>query len=303
MDQTRPQILHTHETALLALSFLRLKRQTHLQLIASCYYVPSFASRYLSWGDMPRSSIESLIWYLSIWGFNQADHVIFATEAHRDLFVAQGLETPSTLISNGIDITRYCPVDGSADDLELRYALPPRPRILFVSRLAKDKEIDVLIEAMPRICAARPANLLLVGKGDERPRLEQRARELEVDRHVHFLGFVPEEDMPALYRACDVFAIASVYEVQSLPTLQALATGLPVVAADAVALPELVRDGVTGFLVPPADPEAMGDAVLRILGEADLAHRMGQAGLAIAAEHDERRTFDKLEALYARMIG
>lgn len=301
--ETRPQILHAHEMALLALQILRLKRETHLPGVASCYYVPRFASRYLSWGDTPRSSIESLVWSLSIWGFNQADNVIFATQSHRDLFLEQGLEAPTTLISNGIDTGRYCPVGEPEEDVESRYPLPPRPRILFVSRLAKDKEIDVLIEAMPQICASRPAHLLLVGRGDERPRLEQRALELGVQEHVHFLGFVPEEDMPALYRACDLFAIASVYEVQSLPTLQAVATGLPVVAANAVALPELVHNGVNGFLVPPADPEALATAVLRILGDADLARRMGQAGLAIAAEHDETRTFDLLEALYAEMIG
>jgi glycosyltransferase involved in cell wall biosynthesis len=101
----------------------------------------------------------------------------------------------------------------------------------------------------------------------------------------------------------DVFAIASLYEVQSLPTLQALATALPVVAANAVALPEIVHDGVNGFLVPPADPEAMAGAILRILGDGDLAARMGQAGLKLVQPHAESHTFDQYEALYRQALS
>ena len=113
-----------------------------------------------------------------------------------------------------------------------------------MSRLARDKAIDVLIRAMPAVRAEVPtACLLLVGRGDYRPALEQLVEALGLEEAVRFLGFVPEDDMPALYRACACFAIASTYEVQSLPTLQALATGLPVVAADAVALPEMSRMG------------------------------------------------------------
>jgi glycosyltransferase involved in cell wall biosynthesis len=125
--------------------------------------------------------------------------------------------------------------------------------------------------------------------------------ELGFGRCVHFLGFVPEEDLPAIYRACNLFAIASTLEIQSLPTLQALATGLPVVAADALALPELVHDGISGLLVPPGDTAATAQAIVRILNEPGLAHRMGQAGLEISRPHDDRYTFDQYEALYHQM--
>lgn len=301
-DEVQPEILHTHEMAFLALALLRLKKDTQLPGLASCYYVPRFAARYLSWGNTPRSTIESLVWSLSIWGFNQADQVIFATEAHRSIFLEQGLTAPTTIISNGIDTERYCPAAGPQDDVEERYELPPRPRILFVSRMAKDKEIDVLIGAMAQICQECEAHLLLVGRGGERERLETLAGELGVGRFVHFLGFVPEEDMPAIYRAADLFAITSLYEVQSLPTLQALATSLPVVAANAVALPEIVHDGVNGFLVPPGDSGATAQAILRILGDPDLMRQMGQAGLSIVKSHAEPYTFDQYDELYRRVV-
>jgi glycosyltransferase involved in cell wall biosynthesis len=109
---------------------------------------------------------------------------------------------------------------------------------------------------------------------------------------------VPEADLPSIYRLSDLFAIASICEVQSLPTLQGGATGLPLVATDAVALPELVHDGVNGFLVEPGQPEVLAEAVSRILGDPELAAEMGQASLPIAQEHAETRTFDCYEALY-----
>ncbi|MGC8872911.1 MAG: glycosyltransferase [Chloroflexia bacterium] len=178
--------------------------------------------------------------------------------------------------------------------------LPTPP--LFASRLARDKEIDILIRAMAVICAEREAHLLLVGRGDDRPRLEELTASLGLTRWVHFLGFVPEEDMPALYRAADLFAIASTCEVLSIPTLQALATGLPVVAVDALALPELVHDGINGFLVPPGNPEALARAALRILNDPELAARMGRASLSIAEPHADRHTIELYEELYHRTI-
>jgi len=301
--KVQPEILHAHDAAILGLQLLRLSRNADLPLLATCYYVPRFVARYLTWNGEPQEIVESMVWAYSTWLFNRFDHMVFATQAHRDRFLQNGLEVPTTIISNGLDTRRYRPTNGHREDVEARYELPSRPRVLFVGRLAQDKEIDILIRTMSRVCAEREAHLLVVGRGDERVRLERLTEELSLQRYVHFLGFVPEEDMPALYRAVDLFAIASLCEVQSLPTLQAVATGLPVVSADAVALPELVHEGVNGFLVPQNDPEAMAKAILDILCDPHLAARMGQASLSIAQSHDETHTFKRYEALYRQILS
>jgi 1,2-diacylglycerol 3-alpha-glucosyltransferase len=299
----QPDILHVHEPALLAMELVRLKQDLGLPLLASCYYVPRFITHYLTWMGQSYEGVETVGWLYSIWLYNQFDHVVFSTSAQRRFFLDKGLDVPTTIISNGVDTTRYHPANGQTSDVEARYGLPPRPRILFVSRLAKDKEIDILIQAMPQVLAEKEAHLLLVGRGDDRPRLEDLTKELGLQEFVHFLGFVPEEDLPALYWASDLFAIASTCEVQSLPTLQALATCLPVVAVDALALPELVYDGQNGFLVPPGDPKAIAKAILDILGDSDLAARMGQVGLVISQPHAEKHTFELYEGLYRQMLS
>lgn len=302
LEETEPHILHAQEQGLLGLQLVRANEEADLPAVASCYYVPRFAARYLTWNDEPQEIVENVVLAYSNWLLNHFDQVVFSTAAHREFFAGEGLDVPAVVISNGVDVRRYHPGRDGVDDVLGRYRLPPRPRILFVSRLARDKEIDVLIQAMPALWAAHRAHLLLVGRGDDRQRMEALSSDLGLEHCVHFMGFVPEADLPALYRACDLFAIASICEVQSLPTLQAAATGLPLVAADAVALPELAHDGVNGHLVPPGDPQAMAEAMARILGEPALAASMGQESLSIARAHAESRTFDLYEDLYRRTL-
>ncbi|MGQ9599076.1 MAG: glycosyltransferase [Anaerolineae bacterium] len=301
--EVRPEIVHCHDPIPLAFPLLRLFDGTDVPLIATCHYVPRFAAGYLLQDEEIQNLIESVVWKIAIWLYNQFHHLVFASVAHRDLFLNHGLSVPTSIISNGVDINRYYPSLEGVADVEARYRLPPRPRILFVSRLAKDKKIDILIQAMAHVWAEQEAHLLLVGRGQERERLETLSRKLGVEHCVHFVGFVPEGDMPAIYRAANLFAIASTYEVQSLPALQAAATGLPIVAVEAVALPELVCEGVNGLLVPPDDPQAMARAIGTILQAPDLAARMGQAGLSIASSHVEENTFRAYEDLYRQLSG
>jgi 1,2-diacylglycerol 3-alpha-glucosyltransferase len=300
-EEFQPEILHAQESAILALQLLYVNRELDLPLVATCHFVPRFAALYFTWNGEPQDLVETIAWHYSIWLFNQFDCVVFPTSAHRRFFLDKGLHAPTTVISNGVDTTRYFPPNGKPEDVAVRYHLPAGPRILFVSRLARDKEIDVLIRAMSHVYAELGAHLLLAGRGDDRPRLEELTAELGLEHCVHFLGFVPEEDMPVLYRVVDLFAIASKVEVQSIPTLQAAATGLPIVAADALALPELVHNGINGILVPPGDPNAMARAMLEILEDSDLAARMGRESLSIGLSHAEERTFDKYEKLYEEL--
>jgi len=301
MEEFSPDILHLHDAALLALQFIRLSRRASLPLVSTCYYVPRFVSQYVG-GETTETLIEKAAWGYSVWLFNQCDRVVFATMAHKQEFLSHGLESPTSIISNGIDTHRYSGRNGQDIDVEQIYHLPPRPRALFVGRLAKDKEIDVTIQAMRRVVDEMDAHLLLVGRGDYQKRLESLVQELSLQGNVHFLGFVPEEDLPALYRSVDLFTISSTCEVQSLPTLQALSTGVPVIAANALALPEIVLDGTDGFLIKPGDEQGMAEAIIRVLVNREMAREMGQAGVDIASAHADERTFDQYENLYHTMV-
>ena len=298
-----PDLIHTHENAILTRQLLRLKHKKKVPMLLSCYFLPRYVTQYLRWGSTLERLIQDAIWKYTINSFNQFDHVIFSTLSQQREYLEHDLSVPTTVISNGVDTRRYFPLNGLVEDFEARYRLPSRPRILFVGRLMKDKKIDLLIQAMSHVCAELEAHLLVVGRGDEQSRLEKLARDLHLEAHVHLLGFIPEQDLPGLYRASDIFAIASVCEVQSIPALQAAVTGLPMVGVEAAALPEVIQDEINGMLVPPDDPQAIAEAILRILCDRQLAYRMGQASLSIGEAHSELETFRKFENLYQELIA
>jgi glycosyltransferase involved in cell wall biosynthesis len=295
-----PDVINTHDSALLSVHLHRLERdKCHVPELLTCHYLPRFVTYYVHAGNVVQKVVEDIAWEVTMRMINGFDHVIFPTQTQQQAFIEEGLDKPSSVISNGLDTSRYNPT-GSGDEERAvaRYDLPPGPRILVVGRLARDKKIDVIIQAMAEVTSNQEAYLLLVGRGDDRERLEELVDSLNLRECVRFLGFVPEEDLPALYRHADIFAIASDVEVQSIPTLQAAATGLPIVAAEAAALPELVQTNTNGRLVPPDDPAATAAAFRHILDDPELARRLGQASLDIGRRHAEKETFDAYERLY-----
>ncbi len=303
ITECRPDIIHTHDTALFGNQLIRLRSRLRVPLMASCHALPQFALSFLPNNRLVEQIVSMSLWRYLIWHLNCFDTVVFPTEAQRSQFLVRGLQTYSLAISNGVDTTRFRPGDPCAAEFEQRYGLPRHPRMLFVGRLCCDKGIDLLIRAMPEIRNHQPAHLLLAGRGDARAPLESLTHELGLASCVHFLGYIPEEDLPDLYRSADLFVIASTCEVQSIPTLEALVSGLPVVAVNAGALHELVQDGVNGFLVSPDDNIALGQAVWRILSSPQQTRNFGQASQQIGRQHAEIRTFSAFIALYQNLLN
>jgi len=303
MDEIQPDIVHSHDSGLLGFQLVRDDREGEVPKIVSCHFLPEFVTRYVGWINSLKRPIEKTAWEVAVRLLNQFDRVVFPSSTHQQTFVNKGLRVPTTVISNGVDTKRYHPSLSEDGEIARRYKLPKGPRILFVGRVAKDKEIGVLISAMARPWAEHGAHLLIVGRGDDQSRLQELARAEQLEHCTHFLGFVPEEDLPGLYRDIDIFTIASTVEVQSLPTLQAIASAKPIVAVDAAALPELVHSGENGYLVPPGDPQAMGRAYSKILDDPASAQRFGENSLALSREHSEQMTFDAYEKLYEELLA
>lgn len=293
--EVQPDVINTHDSALLGWQVSRMEHQhSDIPEVLTAHFLPRFVTHYVHAGETVDRVIEEITWEVALRMINEFDHVVFPTATQQAAFVAEGLEPPSSVISNGIDVGRYMP--GEPDPpLVRRYQLLDGPRFLFVGRLALDKKLDVLIRALAML---DDGSLILAGRGDDRERLEDLAEELDVSDRVQFLGFVPEEDLPDLYRASEVFVIASDVEVQSIPTLQAAATGLPIVAADAAALPEIVHDGQNGYLVPIDDPQAIAEALDKLLSSPTRRAVFGKASLAIGKQHANQATLDAYEQLY-----
>jgi len=296
LSRVRPDVIHCHDALPLCLPVTRARKRLDIPLVATCHYYPSFVASYVVKANRGQAVVEDIAWRYSVRLYNKVDHVVFATYTHRDEFVKHGLESHTHVISNGVDLTRYH-AGLPPHDFASLYGLPSGRRVLTVGRLAKDKDIEVVIDAVARLDTSPPVHLLVVGEGPHKDALVAHARAQGAQARVHFLGFVPEADLPALYRASDVYAISSNHEVQSLPALQAAASAVPIVAVAQGSLPEICRDGENGILVPTGDSDAFAGALDAILGT-PAAALMGQAGHRLSREHDERMTFAHYESLY-----
>ena len=143
--------------------------------------------------------------------------------------------------------------------------------------------------------------LWLVGDGPLRPAVEKAIVKMGLERKVLFLGI--RDDVPQLLAASDVFVLSSDYEGVPLTVLEAMAAGKPVVATAVGGVPELIEDGETGILVPPRNPEALAQGILRLAKDASLRQRMGKAARERAQERfDISRTAREYEALYLRLL-
>jgi glycosyltransferase involved in cell wall biosynthesis len=155
-------------------------------------------------------------------------------------------------------------------------------RLLSIARLdatERQKGIDHVLNATQRLMQEFPQlTYTIVGDGSDRPRLEEIARELKIDRSVVFAGRAGPSELSALYRACDIFVLPSAQEGFGLVFLEAMAAGKAVIAARAGAAPEVVVDRVTGLLVDYGDVGGLASAIARLARDPELRERMGQAG-------------------------
>ncbi|MCV2488164.1 glycosyltransferase [Geodermatophilus sp. YIM 151500] len=181
-------------------------------------------------------------------------------------------------------------------------AIAGRPRIGYVGRLAAQKRADLLVEAFGRM--TEDADLLVVGDGPDRPRVEAAAAATgDAAARITLAGFVEHSAVPGVLALLDVLVLPSAYEEMGSVLVEAMAAGLPVVASDVGGIPEVVADGRTGLLVPPGDAGALAAALDRITGDAGLRARLAAGARARAAEYGWPRLAERVAEVYARVLG
>ncbi len=163
--------------------------------------------------------------------------------------------------------------------------------------------MDVWVKAIPDVLREVDAHFVVGGEGTEKAALIELVDDLGIADHVTFPGFLPTDDYSLLYSLADVFAISSPAELQSIVTLEAAASGVPIVAAQAGALPELVEDGQSGFLFPTGDSAAMAAGIVRLLRDPELRARCGRRSREIAEGHDIQTTYLRYEHVYQEVIA
>jgi glycosyltransferase involved in cell wall biosynthesis len=206
------------------------------------------------------------------------------------------------LVENGVDLTLWSPKQPvGTDDAN-------RPiRFVFSGRLVEWKGVDQLLKAFAQIANKTDANLDIIGDGDERQALVARAEELKLTDRVKFLGWMAQSDCATEFRKADVFVLPSLFECGGAVVLEAMASGLPVIATDWGG-PADYLDGSCGILVPPNSRQGFVDglanAMLALAGDPVRRRRMGEAGRErVVREYDWQRKIDRILEVYRETAG
>ncbi|WP_276300064.1 glycosyltransferase family 4 protein [Halorussus lipolyticus] len=201
----------------------------------------------------------------------------------REVFAARGVpESNLTVVPNGVDLNRFGDPDPAViEEVEAKYGLADRPTLLFVGTVMPRKGVVDLIRAVEQVAeSGHDFRLVVAGENDLDPEYTDRVRSLireaGLGEQVELTGFVPAEELPALYALADVFVTPSLEEGFGMTVAEAMAAGTPVVGTRVGRIPWLLDDQRCGRVVEPGDAEAVGEAVAELLGDADSREEMGR---------------------------
>ncbi len=248
-------------------------------------------------GDLPADErtalLKRLAWVFTRNVYNRCDRVLTPSRTLKLELEEHGVTAPVEYLSNGIDLGLMA--------VKSDYARTGR--LLHAGRLGQEKHVEVVVDAFAEIAGRQPdATLDIVGDGPARESLERQVERLGLRGRVRFPGFMERGALASIYRDYDAFVTASTIETQGIVLLESMAAGLPVIGADALAIPELVRDGRDGIVVPPGDVTAFAGAMEQLLGDGELRERYGRACAEDAREHSLDGVVERLEGVYAEVL-
>ncbi|WP_144793485.1 glycosyltransferase [Microbacterium paludicola] len=289
LDRVQPDVVHIQSHIVIGRGLARIAHERGIPVIATNHVM---AENILDHTTMPKfidDIVLKLAWADAKRTFDLTRAITTPTRRAAD-FLERTVEVSGVIpVSCGIDRTQYTPVMGPRE----------KNRMVFVGRLTAEKQVEVILQAMTKLDPALDVTFDIVGGGDQRKSLERLAGELGLAERVTFHGRTTDAELRAVLSRASLFVIASIAELQSIATMEAMASALPVVAADAVALPHLVHDGENGYLFTPGDVDELAARLTDVFtAEPAEYERMQQASLDGVLVHDINRTLDTFEALY-----
>jgi len=287
LQQERFDIVHIHEPPAPVLPLIVLRHSKSVNVGTFHAYRESYA------GYKYGKRIFKIL-------YEKLDGKIVVSQAVRE-YLSRYFPEDYVVIPNGIDLERFGP---HVEPIP-KYA-EGKPTILFVGRLEKRKGFKYLLRAFPWVKAEFPeARLLVVGafdKDDKAPYLRY-LREHRI-KGVRFIGYLPDEELPRYYRSCDIFCAPSTgFESFGMVLLEAMASGVAIVASDIAGYRTVLTDEVEGLLVEPENEIALAQAITRLLKEPELRRKMGQKGRARAEGYSWVKVTQQLLDYYRELLA
>lgn len=303
----QPDIVHFHDPSPASVVIKDLAVRRGVPFIFSHHFTSQMVLGYLpdsvKIAAQNNEGLNNTILQLACRVYEGAKYVITPTEMMRS-YLAQFTNVPIRVISSGIDmdtLSRVSPEKIHA--VEDKYRIPSKPFVMYVGRLDPEKNLPVLLHAWATMPYRDKYRLVMVGGGAMKKKLIELTQSLNISSTVKWTGIINHDELPALYANSQVraFVMPSPTESQSIVTLMALGAGIPVIAADAGALPELIVHGKNGFLCDPYDAAAFREYLQNVLEHPETSKKIGGTGRLTAVKHDLKFTMKKYRDIYARI--
>lgn len=292
-------VVHVQIPFLLGVMGMRLGKRYGVPVVAHYH---TLYDRYLHYVPLlPPGTLRAVLWWHLRRFYRRARATIVPSRFASQYLARFGVSSPHVeVIPTGV---RFHPLLVERWEGRERYGLPQdRPVLVYVGRLAREKNLQLLLEMLPMVRREVPEVLLwLVGGGDAEEALRTQVQRQGLDEAVRLQGRVPHEQISAVYAAADLFVFPSVTETQGLVLWEAQAHGLPCVVVNEGGAPESVRDGIDGLLVPNA-PEPFARAVVTLLQNGDLRQRMGE-NAQCAPRLTPAEMADRIVEVYEKVSG
>lgn len=301
-----PDLIHLQDPATIGRGFRDVGKKLGIPVVITNHFSLEYALSYVKFlGPSVPLAKKALIKYLVNF-YDKCDQVVTPTETFAKQVRSWGVKTPVQAVSNGIFFDRFQKYFSTPTLSKFRqaYHLPELPTILYLGRVDKDKSVDVLVRAAAIVLKKLNTHFIIAGSGDEIENIEKLTESLGIRNDFTFLGRIDHEsdDFLEVYKSSTLFAIPSTIETQSLVTLEAMSSGLPVVAANANALPELVKPNLNGFLFDPGNTEEIAKYIATIVTNKKMAKKFSHNSIHIASNHEMHKAFANMLNLYQDVI-
>lgn len=299
LKEEKFDIIHIQEPGWTGISALILGKQLHIPVFGALHFIPEQIDRVL-WGSAERI-LTPIINVLVKFIYDKYDAIMTPSHFFKSYLKFLGVKKPIEVISNGVDTKEFAPRSKNLS-FRKKYKIPEKSIIFFyLGRLDGDKNVGTLVKAMkytnPNV------HMLIIGKGKIIGYLHDLAKKEGSDKKITWIDYITNEEMPAAYNASDVFTILSPYEGQSIVALQAAASGRPIIAADAGALPEICRDGENGYLVHTYDYKMLAEKMNKLAEDKSLREKFSKESRKISLFHTRSQVLKRLEDEYKKLIS
>lgn len=296
-----PQIIHTHTPFSVGWEAVFASKLFKIPLVGTHH---TFYDHYLRHVKMDYEWAKRPSWKYVIAYYNRCDLVLSPSKSLADKLKSQGLRKPIKTLSNPINTELFKPVSSKTAKKKLKANFGIKGKsLVYMGRVSYEKSIDQVIKAFKLAVRKIPEiTLMVVGDGPEKNYLEKIAEDLGIKNKMIFAGFRHNNELVEALQANDVFVTASKSENMPLSILEAMATGLPVIAVRALGIPEIVENNANGFLVSPDNPEAMSKKIVELIKNDKLMKKFSLASRQLALNYSQERIAELLQDIYRKLL-